>query len=387
MVTWVAKLPSHATGSSSLPAVCSSQRQHSTCSHSRSFQCLSRSSFSFAGSSFQRSSPNSRRRAISDTSRRVEDLNASVDTYLSNALASTTSATYRTGWSSYSNFCTAFNLARFPVTESNLVYYFTSLANRLISFRTMKVYLAAIVYFAKIHGFTFKHETMHRLHYLLVGIRRVQGARLTRARRPPITIPLLHSLHSFLAARCCIHDARMLWSACTAAFFGLLRVSEYTSPTGSTLGQSTLLRSHVTVAADYSSATIHLPISKTDQFGRGASVQLFALPSILCPVSALVHYMSARSAAPGPLFLFSDGSYLTRSHMVGLLRSVFPAQAHTNTHSFRIGGASALASAGVPDYIIQIMGRWSSDSFLRYISIPHQAVREFQVRVASQDTG
>ena len=40
-----------------------------------------------------------------------------------------------------------------------------------------------------------------------------------------------------------------------------------------------------------------------------------------------------------------------------------------STHSLRIGGASALAAAGVPDYIIQTMGRWKSLAFLMYIRL------------------
>jgi hypothetical protein len=37
------------------------------------------------------------------------------------------------------------------------------------------------------------------------------------------------------------------------------------------------------------------------------------------------------------------------------------------THSNRSGGAMGMALAGTPTYIIMLMGRWSSDSFLRYI--------------------
>ena len=38
-----------------------------------------------------------------------------------------------------------------------------------------------------------------------------------------------------------------------------------------------------------------------------------------------------------------------------------------SSHSFRVGGASVLAAAGVPDYIIMKMGRWRSLAFLDYI--------------------
>jgi hypothetical protein len=36
-------------------------------------------------------------------------------------------------------------------------------------------------------------------------------------------------------------------------------------------------------------------------------------------------------------------------------------------HSLRVGGASALAAAGVPDYLIMDMGRWRSLTFLTYV--------------------
>ena len=38
-----------------------------------------------------------------------------------------------------------------------------------------------------------------------------------------------------------------------------------------------------------------------------------------------------------------------------------------NTHSLRIGGASTMASAGVPDSTIMILGRWTSNAYQRYL--------------------
>ena len=38
-----------------------------------------------------------------------------------------------------------------------------------------------------------------------------------------------------------------------------------------------------------------------------------------------------------------------------------------SSHSLRIGGASVLAAAGLPDYMIQLIGRWKSLAFLTYI--------------------
>ena len=38
-----------------------------------------------------------------------------------------------------------------------------------------------------------------------------------------------------------------------------------------------------------------------------------------------------------------------------------------NTHSFRIGGASAAAAGGLTDSEIRTLGRWSSDAFRVYV--------------------
>ena len=40
-----------------------------------------------------------------------------------------------------------------------------------------------------------------------------------------------------------------------------------------------------------------------------------------------------------------------------------------HTHSLRIGVASMLAAAQVPDYMIQKLGRWKSVAFLEYIRL------------------
>ena len=44
-----------------------------------------------------------------------------------------------------------------------------------------------------------------------------------------------------------------------------------------------------------------------------------------------------------------------------------------SSHSLRIGGASALAAANVPDYVIQKLGRWTSLAFLAYLRMSHSA--------------
>lgn len=44
-----------------------------------------------------------------------------------------------------------------------------------------------------------------------------------------------------------------------------------------------------------------------------------------------------------------------------------------SSHSLRIGGASALAAAGAPSWVIQLTGRWMPLAFLQYIRLASTA--------------
>ena len=114
--------------------------------------------------------------------------------------------------------------------------------------------------------------------------------------------------------------------------------------------------------------------SKTDQFGAGAYILLARTTSDLCPVTALLSYLSIRPAGPGPLFIYQDGSYLSKAKLGQALNRVLTAAGIDPTfykgHSFRIGAATTAAACGVEDSLIQKMGRWSSDAFRLYIRTP-----------------
>ena len=302
-------------------------------------------------------------------------LGPSVAHYIRHSLAPNTFSTYRSGWSSYTHFCSLHGLPPVPPSDTILSSYASHLADRRITHGTIHVYLSAIAFHSQLLGHRIDYNSMPTLHYVLMGIRRLQGNTLRRPPREPITPPLLIRLRSYLAQAYPPADALMLWSAFSSAFFGLLRSSEYCCPSPFALSPASLLHRHLSFTIDLSSATLFLPMSKTDQYARGAHIHLFPLPSPLCPVSALWHFAHVRRAPPAlPLFTFSNGDFLTRDVTVAILRSAFPAMPNINTHSFRIGGASALAQA-VPEYVIQVMGRWSSDSFLRYIRTPPSALR------------
>ena len=44
------------------------------------------------------------------------------------------------------------------------------------------------------------------------------------------------------------------------------------------------------------------------------------------------------------------------------------------SHSFRIGATTTAAAAGLPTWLIKMLGRWSSDAYLTYVYCPTNVI-------------
>ena len=90
------------------------------------------------------------------------------------------------------------------------------------------------------------------------------------------------------------------------------------------------------------------------------------------------YLLQCKPATEGPLFTFTNDKWLSRASLTKKLRSALqscglPADQYF-THSFRIGAATSAAAAGVPSYLIKILGSWSSDCYERYIRTPQKTL-------------
>ena len=84
----------------------------------------------------------------------------------------------------------------------------------------------------------------------------------------------------------------------------------------------------------------------------------------LCPITALLSYLTHHGNTPGPLFQWDNHTPLSKSKFVehvhrALLMANIPAHLYTG-HSFRIDAATIAVSAGIQDSTIQTLGRWKS---------------------------
>ena len=234
--------------------------------------------------------------------------------------------------------------------------------------------MAAIKHYATIKGHHTDFQSFPRLHLLIRGIKRTQGSLHSLPPRQPITPNTLKIIHDnlFKSTRR-YEDKVMLWAAMTTAFFGFLRVSEYTSTHKTKYDHTTtLLYSDIHIQGDIAHITIKA--SKTDPFRQGITIRLAANGSFICPLLALRKLLYYHPTHTGPLFTYHSKKYLTRKDINKLLISTTNGAASITSHSLRIGAASTAAAMGCPKWLIKTMGRWTSDCFRKYVRISQHTI-------------
>ena len=292
-------------------------------------------------------------------------------------VAPSTRRTYNAGTSAFSEFCGKRGIPLLPASELTLRYFCTYLSKR-VSYRTIKVYLAGIRLLHLEHGFEDPTRDAPLLTYLCIGIRR--SNRKPTKTRLPITISLLHTIKQQLStADIPTHDKLLYWVALTLAFYGFLWASEYSCPTRRKYKSSThLLLEDITT--NRRSLSARLKRSKTDRFGKSATVLIGATGSCTCPVRAMGKFLAARwLQPPGPLFMLKSGDFLTRTDISRTTKHLLHAAGIDpepySSHSYRIGAATAAADAGLPDHLIKTLGRWRSNAYQTYIRTSSSVLR------------
>ena len=117
--------------------------------------------------------------------------------------------------------------------------------------------------------------------------------------------------------------------------------------------------------------------SKTDSQNRGFSVIIGCNDHVVCAYCAMKIYIAKRSMLAGsdrPLYMyqkwdsFNKGITGKAHKIVFILVGYNPEQ--YSGHSYRIGGATTAAAAGLSDWEIKLLGRWKSNAYQRYIRAP-----------------
>ena len=280
----------------------------------------------------------------------------------------------------YLNFCSQFRISQpYPTSESILCQFTGYLGRQCLKYQTIKCYLSGIRYFQIMQSYQdpFLHN-LPWLHYVLRGIKSEQAKENRHShQRLPVNPSILLQICHILLVNPTDFNNIMLWAAFLVCFFGFLHSGEITVPDASSYDPSVHLN-YSDIAADNphspSIMQIRIKASKTDPFRQGADVHIGKTNNALCPVTALLNYLSVRGNAPGQLFHFEDHTPLTKSKFTSEFRRLLNQAGIDSTsyagHSFRVGAASTAASAGVEDSLIQTLGRWKSNAYHTYVRLP-----------------
>lgn len=293
---------------------------------------------------------------------------------MTQGLAPSTRRVYSSAQRRFLDFCIQDNRVQpngsiLPANQETLMRFCSHLADSL-HHTSIKVYLSGIRSLHIDEGYPDPLADCLQLQRLLRGIKRCQGSNLVK--RCPITSELMRVIYNSLDMS--EYNHVMLWAACCLGFFGFLRAGEFTV-NGTFDPKFHLIPQDVQVDSPVGPKSIRVFVkcSKTDPFRQGCFIYIGKNSSPLCPVNAIIKYLHWRGPRAGPLFTQRDGSPLTRKAVSVSIKSILQTAGipgHFSGHSFRIGAATTAAEKGVPDHMIKMLGRWSSDAYQKYIRTP-----------------
>ena len=306
---------------------------------------------------------------------------------MQDSVAPSTQRSYSSAQRGFLQFCYRLQVPALPATEQVLLLYIAEISQR-VCHSTARAYLSAIRHLHLTHNLPDPLRGRPRLEFALKGLQRKRPR--SGDSRLPITPLILSVLGHTLSRILDCYDHLMIWAACCLGFFAFMRSGELVLPAGATFDPAKHL-SPTDVAVDNianpSIMRIRLKSSKTDQTRAGIDLFVGRTHNPLCPVVAMLRYLALRGFQQGPLFRWSDGSPLTRPRLVDKIKALLSEAGvdptHYSGHSFRIGAATTAAANGLSDATIQMLGRWHSDSYTRYIRTPRQDLSQLSRLLAN----
>lgn len=249
-----------------------------------------------------------------------------------------------------------------PINEDTLINFSVEMAHSVLN-NSRRNYLSGIWHYLSSHGYELTLATFLRQQLILRGIKRSQGVN-SKIRRP-ISLQLLSLFlpPSYFAAYW-QHKFHNALAAMKLAFFGFLQIGELTC--NLTFDPKyNLMKRDITFMPWCSPKymLVHLKVSNTDPFRLGQTIDIGKTNLSLCPISGMVAYRNSRPFPSDSLSPYKCGAFLTWEKFTRETRLLIIKKSLNSTEfagrSFRIGAATAAASAGLPPWLIKVLGRWS----------------------------
>ena len=313
-------------------------------------------------------------------------------TFMDNAKAGSTTHLYARDFHHFQTWCVARNLPFLPSCTEVLRLFLTDIAASKDSSSQLSQYKASIQYFHE-RNFLDASFTQHSsIKLLCEGIRRCYGKPVRKMK--PLGESFLKDIYNYYllpeekGLRLVSLD---IWRSVFMCYLLFHVVGRFSCV-------QQLLASDITFSSDFSSMSIFLASSKTDQRKSGNFAVVNASGTIFCPVRLARNYLNKLNfiSSPvlwsGPLFpmLYKNDSVLgfapsysvkitynvARLQFLSLLPSVGLDPVGYGLHSFRRGAATELHRLGVPETAIAKAGRWAClESVSGYVQYSHEDLR------------
>ncbi|TFY50841.1 hypothetical protein EVG20_g11297 [Dentipellis fragilis] len=281
------------------------------------------------------------------------------------ALKDTSLLTYSSALQSYLAFCDTHSLPIEP-TEDTISFYIVYTCH-YIRPTSVRNYLSGICHQLEPFFPNVRNARRSKLvTQTLAGCSRLRGT--APDRKTPLTrLQLAHAIHSIPVTSPDLDDLLFVTLIATA-FHGLLRLGELVVHDNPRQRDDRAITERQSVRVLANGFRFLLPTSKTDRVFNGAEIIIAGSAMDDDPLAPFLRYLHSRDHQfpfHPHLWLRASGKPPTRTWFMCRLRTIFPA--NITGHSMRAGGATALAEDGVPLDYIQLLGRWTSDTFRIYI--------------------
>ena len=292
----------------------------------------------------------------------LERLNAELTINLGMAIVRSTHGNYTSATNSYITFCRLHGFDIEPTPRTLALYVTFQSAH--INPKSVDTYLSGIANQLEKHF----PEVRASCKSILVA-HALQGAKrrfgVPTHRKLPLTkANLLHVLATYGPMP--KHDDLLFLTQLFTGTNCLMRLGELTWPDTLALQDYRKVSMRPSVERLPEAFSFWLPGHKADQFFEGN--RLIIQRTSTETYRLFESYLSSRDnrfRSRPELWLRADGTIPTRTWFISRLRHFFPNS--IAGQSMHAGGATALAECGTAPTLIQAAGRWSSDTFNRYV--------------------
>jgi integrase len=291
--------------------------------------------------------------------------------FKSQALATSTKASYKTHLMTFLRFCIFYGVEPVPATQFTLACFVAHLA-RTMAPASVTIYMNIVRILHEEAGLPNPLSNNYEINRIKRGLLRIKGT--PPVQKDPMTPEILVRVYNTLDLAS--NADKAFWCAVLIGFFGFLRKASLFPNSPSVPPLKRLCKRDIS-QLNLEGFTLTCNHSKTNQFNRRVHTIPYSTcrDRRLCPVFATLMHLGASDLDPvSPLFNFREhGSERFHSHAafvarlkLGITQAGLDAT-RISCHSLRRGGATLSFSAGVSADQIKVRGDWVSEAYQQYV--------------------